>query len=251
MRSWTKGREALTCAAVGVAALLIVSVFWILGAREAGGFFGFPLDDAWIHVRFAQNLSQGHGFAFNPGEPTAGSTSPLWVVVLAAFSLVTGEFVRTAVFIGIASYLALGIFTFRAARRALESAGAALFAALVLLANVRVLWAALSGMEICLAALLALAAVVSFADEEAGRATRLDETGESSGDGRGLVRPRFARRTLSRGFGPRERPFFSAWRPWRAPRPTCSLLWPWFFGSPARAPRIRRSAHCPSSSLTG
>ena len=39
---------------------------------------GFPLDDSWIHLTFAHNLARGWGFAYNQGEPVAGSTAPLW-----------------------------------------------------------------------------------------------------------------------------------------------------------------------------
>ena len=48
-----------------------------------GGVIGAPLDDAWIHFQFARNLSQGHGFSYNPGQPTPGSTAPLWTLLLA------------------------------------------------------------------------------------------------------------------------------------------------------------------------
>lgn len=44
----------------------------------------FAGDDAHISFRYARNLATGHGFAFNPDEPTYGSTSPLWVFAMAA-----------------------------------------------------------------------------------------------------------------------------------------------------------------------
>jgi len=40
-------------------------------------------DDAYIHLRYIQNLRDGHGFGFNPNKPSNGSTSPLWVVIAA------------------------------------------------------------------------------------------------------------------------------------------------------------------------
>ena len=45
---------------------------------------GFRLDDGWIHAQFARNLASGFGLSFNPGEPSAGSTSPLWTAMVAA-----------------------------------------------------------------------------------------------------------------------------------------------------------------------
>src|SRR3989304_4633058 len=59
------------------------SVLLYLGASYAGGFLGFPLDDAWIHQTYARNLAERHEFAFIPGHPSAGSTSPLWSGILA------------------------------------------------------------------------------------------------------------------------------------------------------------------------
>ena len=37
---------------------------------------GFPLDDTWIHLQFARNVAEGHGFSFNPGVLSSGSTAP-------------------------------------------------------------------------------------------------------------------------------------------------------------------------------
>ena len=38
-------------------------------------------DDAYIHLRYIDNLRSGNGFGFNPGKPSNGSTSPLWVLL--------------------------------------------------------------------------------------------------------------------------------------------------------------------------
>jgi hypothetical protein len=45
---------------------------------------GFPLDDAWIHQTYARNLALRGEWAFIPGQPSGGSTSPLWTVFLSA-----------------------------------------------------------------------------------------------------------------------------------------------------------------------
>lgn len=45
--------------------------------------FGFPLDDAWIHQTYARNLGLNADWAYLPGQPSAGSTSPLWSALLA------------------------------------------------------------------------------------------------------------------------------------------------------------------------
>lgn len=46
--------------------------------------FGFPLDDAWIHQTYARNLATRGEWSFLPGQPSQGSTSPFWSILLAA-----------------------------------------------------------------------------------------------------------------------------------------------------------------------
>ena len=43
---------------------------------------GFPLDDAWIHQTYARNLALNGHWEYVPGETSAGSTSPLWTLLL-------------------------------------------------------------------------------------------------------------------------------------------------------------------------
>lgn len=43
---------------------------------------GFPLDDAWIHQTYARNLGVRGEWTFIPGQPSGGSTSPLWTALL-------------------------------------------------------------------------------------------------------------------------------------------------------------------------
>ena len=65
----------------------------LLAALSLGGYLlaahnayrlGFPLDDAWIHQTYARNLAERGEWAFIPGQPSAGSTAPLWSALLAA-----------------------------------------------------------------------------------------------------------------------------------------------------------------------
>ncbi len=44
---------------------------------------GFPLDDAWIHQTFARNLALHGEWVFLPGKSAGGSTAPLWSTLLA------------------------------------------------------------------------------------------------------------------------------------------------------------------------
>lgn len=51
---------------------------------------GYSADDAFITYRYAENLAGGHGFEYNPGESVQGTSTPLFTVILAGFSLVFG-----------------------------------------------------------------------------------------------------------------------------------------------------------------
>ncbi len=61
------------------AGLLLAFVVLALGAMSL---WSYVTDDTWIHLRYAQNLLERGEYAFNPGDPTYGSTSPLWVFSL-------------------------------------------------------------------------------------------------------------------------------------------------------------------------
>lgn len=40
----------------------------------------YTVDDAFIVLRYVQNLASGHGYAMNPDVPSDGITGPLWIV---------------------------------------------------------------------------------------------------------------------------------------------------------------------------
>lgn len=73
-------RAKLFLLGISFSLAIIVSLLFLKGAPRA-----FPLDDAYIHLTYAKNISTGHGFAFNPDEPSFGTSSPLWVLLLAMF----------------------------------------------------------------------------------------------------------------------------------------------------------------------
>src|SRR3990172_5294899 len=62
-------------------AALVCAVFAFTAIETFGT--GFPLDDAWIHQTYARNLGLQGEWAYLPGVPSAGSTSPLWTALLA------------------------------------------------------------------------------------------------------------------------------------------------------------------------
>ena len=65
-------------------------LLWLaLAALFCGHLAGRSLDDFFITYRYAQNLAQGNGFVFNPGERVFGTTAPGMALLLAAGHLLT------------------------------------------------------------------------------------------------------------------------------------------------------------------
>jgi len=90
--------------------LVILSALSCLGYSLHYGFVGFPLDDAWIHQTYARNVALHHQFAYNLGEPSAGSTSPLWTLLLAPIYLLPVDYrlwtyVLGAIFLALSGWI--------------------------------------------------------------------------------------------------------------------------------------------------
>ncbi len=69
-----------------MAVLAVVSGLTVLsqGARLADGSAVLPLDDAYIHLQYGWQASQGHFLQYNTGDtPTTGATSLLYLLLLA------------------------------------------------------------------------------------------------------------------------------------------------------------------------
>ncbi|MFB3880246.1 MAG: hypothetical protein ACE149_03235 [Armatimonadota bacterium] len=137
-----------------------LALWYLAGARKAAGEFGLPLDDGWIHARFAQNLAAGRGFSFNPGEATSTTTSPLWTLLLALGYRITHEYLFTGIAINLALALALLGIVYRLALSQVPSRWLALSVAGVVAATVPLPWWVLSGMEPPLYATLALLGIL-------------------------------------------------------------------------------------------
>ena len=151
------------CVALSLAAAL--AVYWIAEGRIAGAasLSSFPLDDSWIHLHFARNLAEGAGFAYNPGVPVAGSTAPLWTLLLAGTFSLAGIAPAWAKALGITAALATALLTRRLVWTWTESRALALAGGVIAAVAGPLVWGALSGMEVSLAALLVTGAVVLHA----------------------------------------------------------------------------------------
>jgi hypothetical protein len=138
----------------------------VLASLSAGGYLwishrtyglGFPLDDAWIHQTYARNLAQRGEWSFIPGQPSAGSTAPLWSAALAfgywldidpqVWSYLLGILLLAATAWASGRWLAV---RHPAARRW------ALLVAIGVALEWHLVWAAVSGMETLALALVAV-----------------------------------------------------------------------------------------------
>ena len=143
-----------------------------LSALSLGGYLlfshqylriGFPLDDAWIHQTYARNLALLGEWSFVPGQPSGGSTGPVWGVLLAiGYVLGLGPFVWTFI-LGWLVLFGLGVigtyaFNFLCPDRKNWS----LWAGILLIFEWHLVWAAGSGMETLLYAALVLIGLIAL-----------------------------------------------------------------------------------------
>jgi hypothetical protein len=111
-------------------------------------------------MQFARNLAEGRGFAFNPGVPVSGSTAPLWTLLLGGVFAVFGSHPVLAKALGLLATLGTAWLAGRLALAWTERRELALLAAALAALAGPIVWGALSGMEVSLAALLVTAALV-------------------------------------------------------------------------------------------
>ena len=146
---------------------LLVATFavalYLLVAYLQNGAFGFPLDDAWIHQVYARNLGTRFEFSFFAGQPSTGSTSPLWAILVSIGYALRIDFRVWTLLLGIVFLGASGVMTQRVTTYLInDSRVANWFAPLLVILEWHLVWAAASGMEIVLFVFLLLALVESF-----------------------------------------------------------------------------------------
>jgi hypothetical protein len=137
----------------------------VVSALSIGGYLitshfayriGFPLDDAWIHQTYARNLALYGEWAFTPGQPSGGSTGPLWSAILAVGHLLgLGPYIWTYIigWLSLWSISLVGMFVFRDIFP--ETARFSIWVGLLISMEWHLVWLAGSGMETLLFALIA------------------------------------------------------------------------------------------------
>jgi len=78
-------------------------------------------DDAYIYLRYAQNIVSGNGWSFNIGEPTYGITSPAWMLIMATGKKLGLDAVNFAMFISILFWTAIPLIIFSISKKISQS----------------------------------------------------------------------------------------------------------------------------------
>ena len=140
-----------------VLAILVVSSVYLWPAS-----LEFPMDDTYIHFVYAENLSETGRLFFNhPDEIGVGSSSLLWVLILAAGNWIGLSMHWVAKVVGVTALAAVGIGLYHLLRPLLPSWVALAFSLLVVLSG-HMLWFALSGMETVLFLALGILALLCY-----------------------------------------------------------------------------------------
>jgi arabinofuranosyltransferase len=149
---------------VGLAALVHLALCW--------QFRGFLTDDAWISVRYAENLAAGEGFVWNPGGPRAeGFSNPLLVAVEALAHVAGWSAPGAARLLGVVSGLGCVVLVYAAGRPVVGEWPARIAALLTACSAPFAAWA-VGGLETLMVAAAITAGTLEVARRDGGRALR-------------------------------------------------------------------------------
>ena len=126
-----------------------------LVARLTIGEWTFPFDDPWTHQVYARNLAHYGQYAFNLGEPSTGSSAPLWTALMVPAHWLGVNPVGWSLLWGLLSLAGLGWVTWSwAEKRFAPPLPAFLTSGLLLSPHIG--WSSVQGMETALVAAVAL-----------------------------------------------------------------------------------------------
>lgn len=148
-----------------VALVVAVAVYgWLVWRFRA-----FVTDDAWISVRYAENLAHGDGFVWNPGGPRVeGYSNPLLVGFEALADLGGVPAMTAARGLGVLSGVAVLVLVHVRGRHVVGRAGAAAAALFIAFSAPIAVWS-VGGLETMPVALLLTAGVLELARADGGR----------------------------------------------------------------------------------
>lgn len=130
--------------------LLFVFLFW-----------DYAIDDAFITFRYSENLANGHGLVFNPGDkPVEGYSNFLWLLFLSLLYKLGLPTYVTAKLMGLSSFLLSAIIWFRHFEKD-DAKLSWLVGPLFLVCPITAFWG-LSGLELGLHTLLITGATIAL-----------------------------------------------------------------------------------------
>ncbi len=142
--------------------VLILAILGVSAWYLSPGFTVFPLDDAYIHFTYANNLADhGQIFFLEPTETGVGSTSILWIGLLTAGIKLGLSVSLVARILGIGSLILLALALYEYFRPKLGVGYSSLATLLVTLSG-HLIWFALSGMETVLFLVLGFLALIFY-----------------------------------------------------------------------------------------
>lgn len=115
-------------------------------AYASGPLMAISIDDAPITYRYATNLSEGLGFVYNPGQRIQGTSTPLFVLVLAILARLGIAPELAGPYLGLAGMVGACLLLYALVARASSPRAGFLAAILVATDGTAALWAS-SGME--------------------------------------------------------------------------------------------------------
>lgn len=153
-RGMNSGKRGSAAAMWALAWLGMTGVVLLLMWRSQGR----TPDDAFIFFRYARNIAEGDGWAYNVGDAASnGATSPLWALLLAVVYLLPGSMEAGAWALYAACLAGAGVLTFAALRQAGQTS-AGVVSALLIVTTPALVW--IRGMESALFLLLAAAVLL-------------------------------------------------------------------------------------------
>lgn len=159
---------------LGLCSLIAVGSY-LVAANEVFR-IGFPLDDAWIHQTYAKNLGEAGSWDFIPGQPSGGSTSPGWTLLLAlGYSLKINPYLWTYLLGWLILWSSSVLSAYGLRILMPQSTDYGFWAGIFMIFEWHLIWAADSGMETLLAGFLALA-VITWSIKLTGTDTRFESS---------------------------------------------------------------------------
>jgi arabinofuranosyltransferase len=159
-----------------ISSLRTIALLSLIAVFSMGGYLltsalvyslGYPLDDAWIHQTYARNLVRIGQWAFIPGTPSAGSTSPLYSLLLSVGYLSKLNPLFWTYLIGYFCLVVLSLSGLKIINRILDKPkGIGISTAIFLLLEWHLVWAAGSGMETLFYAVLILVVIYATIDTQ-------------------------------------------------------------------------------------